>query len=740
MTLVEFIKLVVRNLRLMVLMGLLVGGLVFFLTRGQKKTYTSKMVINTGVVSGYNIENHNSDSKVDRDYTRNELENLISLATAYETIEELSLRLLTRYLMLEEPDPRWILKENYADLRENLPPAIWEIELDTSFKDNVEQLRAIRDEDKKNPVFKVIYSDHDFFGHEKLSTIRVRRNGNSDLLEVTYTTTDPAVCQQTLAMMAEVFTEKHLFLKERQSADVLSFFEKATRASANRLRAAEDRLLNFRIENNIINYYEQTRFIADKKEDLDEMFFKEVMELEAAQASLKRLDEQLRNRGKLAQLNQLLVERRQEISEITDRLARYQIQTVEAEKVDPNTIQSWENQLQAIKDEINDFAKEAYFFEQTPEGVAKGDLLSEWLKNVIKLEEAGSRLEVLRQRKREFEEIYKQFAPWGSRLKKIEREIALAEDSYLANLHSYNQARLHLQNTVMSANLNLMDAPFYPTRDSGSMQLILTIVGFLAGFMLTLGVVVILEFLDQTLKRPQEAARKLKLPLFGVFPLFPSGKKLGSARLDYAAIRKRSVDLALQNLALATRKVSDRPRMVLAASTRGGEGVSFLTSLIVQRLRSQSKSVRYFYSHGNDASGRAPVVPHRDNREVAWQETGANMSPVLDQIKAELERNEWDYLFLEIPPLLSGRYPLEMTEQADIAMLICRANRTWNSADGKALETLREALGKAPGLIINATPPESIDGFLGELPRSRSRLRMFLKRLATFNFSGSSKI
>jgi len=732
MNLVQFIKLLYINGRLILATGLFCSILIFLSTAKQEKSYTSRMVVNTGVVSGYNIENHDSDSKTDRDYSRNELENLISLATAYETMEELSLELLAAYLSLPESDPKWIRAENYASVVNLLPPIFLQELRDSAGVVNKLSLQKYQDTDQINPLYQIIYSSHPFFGIEQLQKIRVARKSSSDLLEFTYSTSDPAVCRQTLSILSQIFTKKHTRLKERQSEDVLGFFEAATNESANKLRQAEDNLLRFQVDNNIINYYEQTRFIANKKEDLDELFFKEAMDLEATRSTLKRLEDQMKDRGKAAQLNQLLLDRKSELSLITQNLAQDGISELLGESNSAKGSNVLASRLQSLEKDMKGIAREALLIDQTPEGLATDELLSSWLKAIIGLEQATARLAVIKDRKVEFRDIYSQFAPWGSSLKKIEREIALAEDAYLENLHSYNQARLHLQNTTMAGNLYVLDAPYYPTKEQASKRMILVVVGFLIGCILPLSVIILLEFIDQTLKYPLEAAEKVGLPLAAVFPLFPLKRKSSLANVDFSSIRGQACDLLIQQMDLKTMDKKKVPKLFSFLSTRGKEGTSFISSLIAERLRREGKKVLFLFPDSKIDSDKPPIGPSPDN--IPYQNVHSELLPALENSK------DYDYVLYELPRLLSGRYSLEAAQKSDEAMLVCRANRTWSSADQKALNTFKEASGKNPGLIINGAPLQAIEHYLGEVPRSRSKLRQRLKQIATFNFSGSVKL
>ena len=127
------------------------------------------------------------------------------------------------------------------------------------------------------------------------------------MLRFTYTTIDPGVCQQTLILLTKIFIEKHKEMKKGMSNDVVAFFEEAVRKSAAKLRGVEDQLLAFRVNNKIINYYEQTRFIAAKKEDLDEFFFKEEMKIAAADSTIQNHKTHLFNRKKSVKSLQLML-------------------------------------------------------------------------------------------------------------------------------------------------------------------------------------------------------------------------------------------------------------------------------------------------------------------------------------------------------------------------------------------------------------------------------------------------
>ncbi len=748
MSLLDFIKLFGRHLNLMVIVAVATAALVFYLTKGEKSLYSSSTVINTGIVSGYTIERSKNGGRIDREYANNEISNLITMAKAYETIQELATQLLTEYVMLENyDDPSYIAWENRGRLREVLPDSLKALLVFDTVRAHVyENVIKWRDAGgADNPVYDLIYSKDDFFGLQHLQGISVNRKGNSDLIEMSYTTSDPAVCRRTLMMLTDIFIKKYKRLKEGQSEDVLGFFEEATSKSEAKLRAAENRLLEFRVDNKIINYYEQTRFIAGKKEDLDELLFNEKMNLEGTKAALTKVEKQLDNRGNLTKLNASIIKKREELSEVTGKIARHEILAFEREKVDSNKLIFWKTRLEQLKGEIENLAVETYALNYTPEGVGSDQILSEWLKAVIALEQTSSRLAVIEQRKKEFNEIYSQFAPWGSRLKRIEREIGLAENAYLENLHSYNQARLHLVNTLMSANLQVLDAPFYPTSDLGSKRMLLVVVGFLAGFAMTFGIVILMEFLDTTLKKPVYASEIIGLPLYSAFPKFPI-KKSNRSKIDYDYIRERAADIAVQNM-LINLEANSHPPIILFTSTREQEGVTFLSNILVKDLRQRNHKVLYLFPFTRTKSGRIinwNVPSNRDNYTIDPEHLQTTDFQAPDWIskltEANLQSADFDFIAIELPSILSGTYPTALLPKTSLTVLLCRANRSWNTADQSALASYQHKHKGPVGLIINGVKAESLEDIMGEVPKRRSFIRKLIKRIVLFQFSEKSKL
>lgn len=736
MSLVDFFRIAANHWKLMMMAGAILGTVVFLGTRNEKKEYSSHTLINTGLVSGYNLES--SESKVDYAYTNNEIENLISLASSHETMEELAIRMLARYICLTVPDSNLVTLEGWEELKTEAVDAVRKlVAVPGDEQKTLERIMTFRNGRTENEVLDLVYSGHPFFGLEQLKKTIVMREGKSDMLRFKYATIDPLVCRQTLVLLTEIFTEKHRRSKQMQSTDVLEFFEKATQEAQATLNAKEDALLAFMVTNKIINYYEQTRFIAAKKEDLDEMYFKELMQRAAADSSLQRLEAEMGKHLSVQELNNRLSDKRAELSNVTARLAQAEVFTLDSLPVNSSAVEFLRRQANTIKSDIKNTAATFYAVNRTPEGLEVKNLLSQWLNQIIGIEQAVARLNVLNQRKKEFDAIYSKFAPWGSQLKRMEREIDVAEKAYLENLHSYNQARLHQYNMVISSNLRVVDPPYMPLKPADSKRMMLVALAFIVGFILTLGAAVALEMIDNTLKSPVRAAEVVGLPVNGAFPRFPetTGKR---EKIDYGFIRERSVGQLLQHVMLDLRQQGVRqgvPARVAVVSTRREEGKSFLTRQLVEKIRSGGERVAYLYPGDPAQSIHPDDKPYRVDYKFFEKKTEAAL---LDDPK--FNPNDYDFIYLELPGLLTEAFPVDLAARYDLSLLVTRANRVWNAGDKKALDSFVKSAKTAPRIALNAVRPENLEASLGEIPKRRSRLRKFGKRIVMLDFSGKKSV
>jgi hypothetical protein len=99
-----------------------------------------------------------------------------------------------------------------------------------------------------------------------------------------------------------------------------------------------------------------------------------------------------------------------------------------------------------------------------------------------------------------------------------------------------------------------------------------------------------------------------------------------------------------------------------------------------------------------------------------------------------------DYVFIELPALLHSNYPSSLVANADLTVLACRSNRTWNEADERAIATLQAHTGDKLQFILNGVGLQQVEAVIGELPKKRTKLRRSIKNVLRFQFYSNNQI
>ena len=238
-------------------------------------------------------------------------------------------------------------------------------------------------------------------------------------------------------------------MKGTETNNVVKYFEEQLRLAAERLRKSEEKLKDFSSKNKIINYYEQAKFVAESKEDVTMDQQKQRMSLEASKAALKRIEEKMDMKRSLLEVNDKITGIREQLSQVN-----YKIANAELYNEDKENLTKYRAQAENLKKQIKSEVADQYKWNNTTEGLPRTNLLNDWLTNYLGVEENESKLEVIDKRLNNFDNIFNDLAPVGSKLKQIEREVDINEKEYLSILHGLNLAKLRQQNLEMSNSLS----------------------------------------------------------------------------------------------------------------------------------------------------------------------------------------------------------------------------------------------------------------------------------------------
>jgi len=602
------------------------------------------------------------------------------------------------------------------------------------FEKTINNLIQYYNSSDSNFVYELLhYGASPHYSIQSIKTLQIYRINNSDLVRLVYLSDDPGICQQTLKIIAQVFVRNYKILKANQTDLVVAYFKQQVDSADAVLQAAEDRLLRFNKKNNIINYTEQTKFIAEQKEDLDLYFQNEQIRMAQASAALRELETNLTRRDSIYLKSDLINQKRKEFAEVSELILVNEL----AEDYDNrigDEIQRLRNKADRLREEIKLYVDQLYLYGHSTQGMPIARLLEEWLQNALAYEEAKASLVVLSRRKIDFIKTYQRFAPLGAMLKRIEREITVAEQSYLELLRSLNLAKMRQQNLQMATNIRIVDPPYFPIMANPSKAKYLVLAAAIIGFILVAFIILVLEYFDASLKTPNRISEKIGLKLAGAYPLFDSANDAK----DLVYVSNRLIEMIVQNIKLKLKHnslyPSSKPYLILFFSTEEGVGKSFVAGKIANKLRTYGDKVLMLnYSHESNS-----IIEEDYNFSFSYiiQDNFAEISNIhqlIDSNTLRRDNYQYDYIFLEIPSIIHNAYPLELLQTTDVNLLIIKSSSHWEKADVSALQMIKEVSKEEPMVILNQAEDFAIQELISGFNREKqNNLLQKLKYIVLF--------
>ena len=729
MNLLEFIRLIARYWKVLVLFPLTTAGIVFLLTRNTKKEYVSNTQVYTGIASGYGITSGEND-RIDYFAVNNAFDNLMATIKSRETIEEVGMRLLAKHLLVEKPAYNTLSEENFTHLKEIIPQKLRkQLTVKGSEELTFFRIDSYKRAKENNEIVELLNSPSGIYSLEVISNnMTALRKQSSDMIEISYKSNDPAVCQQSLQFIVDVVISRYKGIKGTETNNVVKYFEEQLNQAALRLRKSEDKLRDYSSENKIINYYEQAKFVAESKENVTADLQKQEEALQASAAALQKVEQKIEVKKNILEVNSKLSKLRESLTDLT-----YKIANAELYNEDKSLLADYRSQAEKIKKSIKEEVENQYKWNNTTEGLPRANLLSEWLSNYIAVDENQAKLKVIQHRLDGFDGLYKELAPVGSNLKRIEREVDVNEKEYLSVLHGLNMARLRQQSLQMSNNLSITDYPYLPLKPQPSKRAILLIMSFAATFILTLAVVVGKSLLGRTIQTPGRAEKFTNLQFISAFPDYHKiDQSVIVESLNSAILSHFNSNLSVYLKSLDTN--ANQPVIITVSSIKKGEGKSFCSTLISKKLTEKFKKVLYLTPDQitENKSSLFDTITYQHDEKFLKADS---MKGWINTLK--IESGKYDAIVIELEELNKFNIPENLMNDVSVHLFIVSGDRVWSESDSRALGIFTKLSTAKAFVVLNHVEIDRLEAIVGEIPKRRSGVRKVAKRIVTFDFQRS---
>jgi succinoglycan biosynthesis transport protein ExoP len=698
MSLSDVVRLLVRKWLLLVLVPAVLGVTTYFFARHLPKVYNSDTTIYTGIASGYSLS---GNAPADFNSTSNSFDNLLNLIKARSTKEEVLYQLLATHLWQTSQQPALLGTGAYEGLQESLPAGLRRQLIGPSQFATLQNVRSYAQSNNSNLLYQLLNSANATYSLAALNNLTATRIGTSDLIRLEFESYDPELCRYTLALATQVLLEKSRNLREGQTESVIKYYEAELSRAKARLAKAESENLTFNRENNIINYEEQSTTIAAEKEELATQLAQMNQEYAGAQAALQVINRKLGGRPLALLSSRQVLEQRQKLSRLNAAIADQQLYSQQQEAGASDKTKQLQAEadktVQSLQNSVDDY----YSHSNSTEGVPNKELLSEWMQDMVLVETNRAKLAVMNRRLQQFEGEYQRMAPLGATLKRIEREIGLAEKEYLTVLSSLNASKSSQQNTQLTAtHLKVIDPPNLPTSPKTSKLVLLVLLSSVGGFVFTTGMVLGLGLLDKSLKNPVVAAKRIGLPVAGIMlDTHTAPTKL------LQASQQRSLDQLVRHILLkANTPPAPSPFVVGIFSVQRQEGKTTLCQALAHRCHEMGVQTLVLYpDHDeiNDAFDAPSLFYPSEAAAVQGWPLDQLIQHAVPKRMGETSAPNVQVVLIEFPALREEAFPVGVLRQLNLVFLTVPATRAWRLTDHQSVEYLRAATSAPVEVVLS---------------------------------------
>ena len=690
----------------------------WFMTRNLERQYDTNTTIYTGMITGYNIEGGTGTAGGN---AQTNINNLMLIVTTDNTIHEVSLRLFARCMMYgnERKDNNYISADHFRTLNASVPAEVKALVNRNSEDATYTNFKAYEKPSRDNFIFSLT-NYHPYFGLNSItSRLKVTQFSKSDIINIGYSANDPGIAYNTLDILNSVFARQYQQIRYGETNNVIKYFEREVARLYRMLCDAEDDLINYNVQNRIINYGEQTKVLAGLEASQQVSDNDLLMNYTVSKAMIDYLERNLGDRTQKFTNNKDFTDKVKDISRIQSRISNLRLMSsegggnnAEAQLELANAQKELEQTTKEVKNLTQTIQKGST---STDQGVRTNTLLNKWLDQKILAEETKARLSAQDIMRQNIDRQFLYFSPIGATLGRKDRHINFVESNYMSMLGALNAARLRQKNLQMTtATLRVLNPPLFPLNALPTNRMMILLGSYLAAFFLVAVYFFLIELLDRTLRDRMRSERITKIPVLGCYPKESS--------LRYRRYNKTISDMALRQLskALLPHFKTGQQNVLNLISTDSSNGKSYLSQELENYWISIGLQVRRL-TYDEDFLAD-------DSRFI--------MSTSIKDLCPDILPDE--IAIVEYPNLNDHSIPSSLLNMGTVNLMVTRANRTWKDIDQKALKEVQSQLENQDSLYMYLTESNryAVEEFVGQLP-PYTRFSNFVYRLSQLGLTAT---
>ncbi len=753
MDLVNFLRVLSKRKYILIIVPIITIVITYFLTKNLPDVYSSDAQIATGLTEESKINFSSKETDEKDSQIKQRFSNLIEVMKSKKILDLVSYQLLIRDLTSEKPFRP--LSKQTLDLSNNAKTALL-----AKLKQKLDSTQSLNFDNKdEKGIIKIIESMR--YDENSLSDkLKIKRVETSDYLNISFESENGELCAYVVNTLCNVFID---FYKDRfkgKQIEELDFWARLLEQKKKELDAKVDILKDYKIKNRVINLYEQTKSVDGqiagmeiRREEINKF-------IPGYKEALKDINSRLTN-DERKYLEYSVSPYNIDINNLKDRLKFYNDRALVVGPEDKAIQDSITIIRNALSNKIRALSDEYLVNPNAP----KQELVMKKLTYELELDIAENQVKSIDKDLNRLRQKFDTYTPLEGTIQAYERDVDVAAKVYLTILSRFNEANL---STNLEAKLEQTQMGI-PGPPQPSKKFLIIILAGLISFVLCVVIIFVLDYLDLTIRSPKKFVLLTKTTLIGCLNLI-KGKLLNLDALFNSSKLNPEYDTfkqLLRSLRFEIEQAMSGSKSLLITSTEDKEGKTLILTSLAYVLALSDKRILIIDTNFNNNSltknfGAEPVFEKLIRQEISLNSAitktknnridiigclGGGLTPQeiggIQRLKDCLNstKENYDYILLEGPSLLKYSSSKELSTLTDKVVCVFSAMRILKEPDKNAIEYLKsEVSEKFIGSILNNVELENLEMFYGEIPKKRSFIRKFLKKIATRNLSGAGKL
>jgi capsular exopolysaccharide synthesis family protein len=445
---------------------------------------------------------------------------------------------------------------------------------------------------------------------EVMKNLEIKALKDSSIISISYEAESPELAQNVIATLIDSYLEKHIAVHQTPGSH--QFFLQQVTNLRSTLAQSENELRNLRDKSGISSLEEQRQVIHSRIADLEGQTGAAEVELAACEAKVQALQKTL------ASIPEVLVT--QETTGFSDhavdlmRAKLYELQLKENDLLSKFAEES--QQVQMIRQEVaearmlldKEIAKTGRIEVSRGVNIAYTQTQSALFTERAALSSFQAKVENLREQLATAKEGLKALNDADLKITSLRREIGLQQANYQRYSENLEQTRIDyaLENDKIS-NISVVQPATLPTKPVPQRKLLNMALGLLVGIFGAIGLAFFLEYIDHSIRTPEELEEKLLLSTLASIPcvrankIRPTGKRRKQTKPSDKSVKsvptrwkipvkiREHYSVFREELLLKSNGHSKTPYVLAIIGCCRGEGVSTIAANISAMLAQLGK-------------------------------------------------------------------------------------------------------------------------------------------------------